>query len=97
MTSRVPRDLTLARRFAEIADQLKWSLQEQYVADSDCVLKGGNEIVSFYVRPTAAEAEQLAKGLEALVGPLRRASVITLLDQLDALSAEIRQEQQERK
>lgn len=89
----VPRDLALSRRLGELSDELKWNLSEQYIADREHVLKGGNEIVSLYVRQTPDEAAALADGMERLVGPLRRRKVLELLDNIDTLSAEIRAEQ----
>ena len=86
----VPQDLVFARRLECLADELTWNLSEQYIADGTEVLKGGNEIVSLYVRPSEGEAIALAEGMEELIGPIRRRHAVMLLDQIDALSAQIR-------
>lgn len=92
---KIPRDLELGRALDRLADELKWNLSEQYVADgANGVLKGGNEVVSLYVRGSAEENAEIANGLEKIIGPIRRQKVLSLLDQIDALSLEIRLEQQ---
>ncbi len=89
----VPRDLALGRQLERLADELKWNLSEQYVADgAHGVLRGGNEIISLYVRGNAEENIRIAEGLEAIIAPIRRQKVVQLLDQIDALSAEIRRD-----
>lgn len=87
---RVTEAQRLAERIRAAADDLMWCARERYVSDGDHVLKGGNELISLYVRPTAVEAAEIADGLEGVIAPIRAKRVRELIAgiraDLDALS-----------
>jgi hypothetical protein len=85
----IPEDYRIAQQIACIADELKWCLAEQYTVDGDMVLRGGNEVVSFYCRPNSEQAARMARGLEQIIGPVRRENALKFLSQLRALSEQV--------
>lgn len=92
----MPNTLTPAMDTADIikkaADDLFWCTRERYFADGNMVLRGGNELVSLYSRPTAEDAVRIAAGLNATLDPIRKRRVVDILAKLrsaiDALEAE---------
>ena len=73
-------------------DNLKWCLSERFFSEEgfDRVMRGHNECVSLYCRPDGFQSAVLAKGLEEIVGPVRRENAIRLLDEIEELSAAVR-------
>ena len=84
---------TLAERMNRAADNLMWCLSERFFARDghEGVMRGHNECVSLYCCPSEKQAGALAEKLEQIVAPVRTENALRLLDDIDKLSAAIRQ------
>ncbi len=77
-------------RLKTAADELYWCLEDRYRADGDSIIKGPNELVAFYSRPSPVEAAAIAEALEGVVAPVRRRRAAELLAEIEALIAAVR-------
>jgi hypothetical protein len=92
----MPKTMTaamdIAGDIAKTADDLRWCTRERYFADEGIILKGGNELVSLYSRPSADEAADVAAKLNDAIDPLRKRRVAELIAKLRALTDELENE-----
>ncbi len=77
-------------RLKTAADELYWCLEDRYRADGRDIIKGPNELVAFYSRPSAVEAAAIAEALEGAVAPVRRRRAAELLAEIEALISAVR-------
>lgn len=76
----------------QAADNLYWCLEDRYSYDGDNIIKGTNEVVSFYSQPNEEEGRNIAVSLDALVAPVRRRRARELLAKMEDLMAAVRSE-----
>ncbi len=81
-----PRDHVAAQECARAAELLYRCVSEH----GSIVLHSGNSVVSLSVELDESAAAQVAAGIEAVIGPVRRRDALRRIAEIEALLAEIK-------
>lgn len=91
MSERLTASMTIADEIKRVADDIYWCSRERYYVHHGDLLKGGNELVSLYARPTEVEAHEVARRMNEVIGPMRKKRTEELKLKLDDLLAKLMQ------